>query len=271
MGRRIKKPPVQPEKRKEWLRRVEELGESPPQIAKAEGFDVRTVRKQVELARQEREVREARFMVLRQALERHYQDLVSFAERLNSEVVHASLPMGIERDRLWAALREHLPRSPLWRAIDRMERLNQELRTLEKQAEERLRREVESRLPSGVPISGGGSQVGLHLQGLSGAMAYHLRQVEGGRLLSLETSATGEGLVQVSYGSWTCAVVSPDRMDAAKRFIATLMTEVFQWPEREGMMRVLAERQRVTSAIGEELATIMLRRVVPGRCKYCPI
>ncbi len=51
---RIKKPAVRPELRREWLRRNETEGESPPEIAKQDGYDVRTVRKQIEIERQER-------------------------------------------------------------------------------------------------------------------------------------------------------------------------------------------------------------------------
>ncbi len=79
MRRRTKKPAVRPEVRRQWLRRFEEYGESPPEISKADGYDVRTVRKQIEYAREERELREARAMVLRNDLERHYSDLCEFA------------------------------------------------------------------------------------------------------------------------------------------------------------------------------------------------
>ena len=82
MAKRIKKPLVMPEKRREWYKRSEEEGESAPQIAKADKYDVRTVRKQIEIEKQEREIREARSVVLRSALENHYRDLCRYAEGL---------------------------------------------------------------------------------------------------------------------------------------------------------------------------------------------
>ena len=116
MARRIKKPAVRPELRRQWLRRYEEDGESPPEIAKADGYDVRTVRKQIEVERQERERREARSTVLRQALEKHYADLCDFAQKLDLELarVGGSLLM-LKNDPMWSALREHLPRSTIWK------------------------------------------------------------------------------------------------------------------------------------------------------------
>ena len=86
MKRRTKKDPVKPDKRHEWLRRNEQNGESPPQIAAADGFDVRTVRKQIQIAREEREAREARGAVLRNAVELHYKDLCGVAEDVKTQV-----------------------------------------------------------------------------------------------------------------------------------------------------------------------------------------
>lgn len=264
-----KKPAVKPEVRRQWLKRFEEDGESPPQIAKADGYDVRTVRKQIDLARQEREAREARFAVLRQALERHYEDLVSFAAKLEREVIHSSLPMGAKSDRLWGALREHLPRSSLWKAIERMERLNEEMRSIEKRAEERLWGEVQTNSPVGFAEKAG--DTGLHPDSLAGAMNYHLRAEPGAKLLKIHTSATPERLVEVAYGNWTCALVPDDQEPEVNKFIADLMPAVEHWPEYEDLKRAFADRRRVIDTIREELATITLRRVVPGRCKYCPI
>lgn len=83
MVKRIKKPPVKPEVRKSWLKRHEQ-GESITDIAVNDQFDVRTVRRHIEQAKQEREVKEARSMVLRNALEAHYSDLCDYAERLSA-------------------------------------------------------------------------------------------------------------------------------------------------------------------------------------------
>ena len=128
-----KKPLVKPSERREWLRRLEEDGEPLSKIAESVKFDVRTVKKQTEMAIEEREGREARLIVLRQALEKHYTDLLTFVEKLNSGVIQSSLPMSIRDDRMWGALREHLPRSTIWKSIDKMERLNGEMRDIEKE------------------------------------------------------------------------------------------------------------------------------------------
>jgi uncharacterized protein (UPF0335 family) len=267
MAKRIKKPLVQPEKRKQWLKRFEEDGESSPQIAKNDHYDVRTVRKQIELARQEREAREARFVVLRQALENHYADLVSFVQKLDSHIVDSYLPMGAKDDRLWRALHEHLPRSPLWKLISRMEHLNDELGDIEKRAKERLHGEVENK--SSLDFSPKPSQLGLYADGLIGAVIHHL-SLEVPRQDKFEKVSVREGMVEVRYGPWVCALAPKDRVEDIQKFIAGLMDGVSKWPEYNDRRRVLADRYQVNEAIREELATIILRRIVPGRCKYCP-
>lgn len=267
MARR-RKPPVKPEKRKEWLKRFEEDGESPPQIAKADGYDVRTVRKQIDVARQDREAREARFVVLRQALEKHYGDLVSFAEKLDSEIIHSSLPMGAKGNRLWGALHEHLPRSPLWKGINRMEGLNEELASIEKRAEEHLRSEVENKSSLGFSLKPG--EPGFNAHGLIGQLIHRLG-LETPWHGKFETKSVEEKMTEIRCGGWPCALVPNNQVDEIQKFIDELIGGVSQWPEYEDRRRVLADRQRVTKDIREELATIILRRIVPGRCKYCPV
>jgi len=268
MPKRVKKPAVRPDLARQWLRRYEEEGYSPPQIAKADGYDVRTVRKQIELARQEREAREARFVVLRQALEKHYGDLVSFAQKLDSEVMSSSLLTEAKNDRLWGALHDHIPRSPLWKGMSRMERLNDEILSIQRRAEERFRSQVENR--SSLGFTSKPSQAGFIIEGLIGIMTHHL---------CLETPWHGDfqvnvaegGPTEIRYGSWGCALVASDQVEYVKEFVTGLIGEISRWPEYEDMRRVLADRKRVIVAIREELATIILRRLVPGRCKYCPV
>jgi uncharacterized protein (UPF0335 family) len=268
MPKRKKKPLVKPIMRRDWFRRFEEEGQPAADIAKADGYDVRTVRKQIELARQEREGREARFVVLRQALVKHYLDLISFVEKLDSGMIHSSLPMELKSERMWVALHEHLPRFPLWKMIDKMERLNDEVQDIYNRAGQRLREKIAKESTFALISRPGGP--GLYINPLIGAMNYHLQANPPCALLELKTSNIGEGLVGIDYiGS--CAAVPPDQVSEAKEFILGLMSQVCQWPEYEELKRTLAERARIIEAAREELATIILRRVISGRCRYCPV
>jgi len=150
-----------------------------------------------------------------------------------------------------------------------MERLNEEVGATEECAEQRLWDEIRRNSPVGLAAEG--SVAGLHSAGLAGAMKYHLGAEQSSRLLEFHTSAREGGAIEIAYGNWNCALVSADRVPETKKFVAKLMEAVGQWSEREDLQRILADRRRVIEIIRDELATITLRRVLPGRCKYCPI
>ena len=268
MPKRIKKALVTPAMRRDWLRRFEEDGLPTSEIARLDGYDMRTVRKQIELMQQEREGRETRLLVLRQALERHYADLVSFAEKLDPEIMKSSVPAELKNDWKWSSLRDHLPRSPLWKAFDRLEHLNEVVVEIKKSAEQRIRDSVEK--GSSLKLVSKPGEPGLYNDGLTAAVEYHLQNIQPNPLLEFKISFINEGLKEVYYGKWNCATVSPGQILEVKEFLTSLMTSVNQGPEYENMQRTLSETTRIISAIREELATIIRRRVVSGHCKYCP-
>lgn len=275
MTKRIKKPAVDAEKRRNWLKRVEEDGQTPPQIAKVDGYDVRTVRTNVQLAREEREAREARTLVLRNALEFHYADIVAFTERLESALLEPSvIPLPERGDRLFTALREHLPRSPIWKALNRWEHLITGIRGLEEGAKTRLQKQLATIDSFGLIQQPG--DIGLHPDGLSGMVVELLRslaQFPDRRFPEemFKIDKEQEDLVRISYMAWACATVPLNREQEAKNLVIDLVNQVGQWSECDSMERALAELNRVMETLREELATIKLRRLVPGRCRYCPL
>jgi hypothetical protein len=271
MPKRIKKQLVTPAMRRDWLKRFEEDGQSMVEIKEIDHYDIRTIRKQIEEARQERESREARSYVVRQALEKHYADLLALAEKLDSEIIHSALPMGIKDDRLWTALHEHLPRSPLWKLIDKMDRLNDEIRDIEKRSEQRLWEEVRKENDFNLVSLSGVAEIGLRKEGLLGAMSYQLHSNIPGTLLDVTTSAKSETVTTIYFAGVACADVHTSQVDKAKEFITGLMAQVCQWPEYEELRKTLVLRAKVTGEIREELAMIILKRIVPGHCKYCPV
>ncbi len=269
MPKRIKKPAVRPEVRRQWFKRFEEDGETPPRIAETEGYDVRTVRKQIELARQEREEREARTMVLRGALEQHYADLVAYAETLDAEITKASLPLDARSVRLQSALRQHLPRSPLWKALDRVERLNVEINNVEKRLEDALPDVVKE---GGLDHFGSGySESGLDIEGAVGGLIHYLKH-SGDTVPPVPKVMTlKEGVNEVYIGPWKCSVTPSDQIPDVETFMKDMMSKVITLPDSEELKNRLAALHRAIEAIREELATITMKRIVPGRCKYCPL
>lgn len=274
MGKHYKKPPVRAEVVRKWLERCEVDGESPPQIAKADGYDVRTVRKQLELMRREREVREARQQVLRQALERHYGDLCAFAEKLKADMsgnVPTDIAWSLKEDPMWQALREHLPRISLWRNIERWLKSIPEFEEAVEKLKERINAEAVS--GSSLKFSSSLTQTGLY-DGFTNGMLFHLQAVARGwqGLNGIEPRPVEtEHGVRVERGAFTLALAPEGKVNTVDKLFDAMMDEALDWEEYSRLKRSTDEFLRVKREIHKELTAIILRRVLPGKCLYCPI
>jgi len=273
MGR-TRKPPVKPEVRRAWLRRNEEDGESPPQIAAADGFDVRTVRKQIELARQEREVREARSMVLRNAMESHYRDLCKFAEKLDLEVSgDKTISPLLKDDPMWSALREHMPRSPLWNKLDRWGYILDEIAKMRDNFREQLgeKARLDSRMSEIIATDENGV-----IPGIVAALDFQIKNwAQGSSGLNIneyfKVEPAGEGFVKISYGAFNMGKVKEEHATPIREVLIYLESEITGWEQHHKMQGLFSELQRLKLGLRDELTVIKFRRIVPGRCKYCPM
>jgi len=275
MGRKSRKPPVKHELRRAWLRRYEEDGESPPQIATADSFDVRTVRKQIEMARQEREVREARSTVLRNAVENHYRDLCKLAEELDTEIKQDKMiiPSQPEDSRMLSALREHIPRSPLWKKLDRWDSVLKEIANLEGDTSEKLREEIkpDSRLKEILAAGEAGVIPGM-VRALSFQVKSWAREWEGLDIeVNFRVEPVGDGIVNVSYGAFHMNKVKEEHATTIREVLIDFESKITGWEPYGKMQKLFTELERLKLSLRDELAIIILRRIVPGRCKYCPV
>lgn len=273
MGKRYKKPPVRPEVVRKWLERCEVDGESPPQIAKADGYDVRTVRKQLELMRREREIREARHVVLRAALEQHYVDLCSFAEKLKAGLsgnAPTSISLTLKEDPMWRALHEHLPRLRLWRDIEGWQRLVPEFDKSIEGLKKRIKSEAASQ--ASLEFVSSADKIGLY-DGFTDGLVFHLQAVARG-WQGLEGIAyklvNAQNGTRVERGIYTLALVPEDRVKDIQQLFDAMMNETLDWEEYLALKKHTEEFLGIKAATHDELTKIILRRIVPGRCVYCP-
>ncbi|MFC1592834.1 hypothetical protein ACFL4C_02355 [Candidatus Omnitrophota bacterium] len=278
MAKRTRKLPVKPEVRRDWLIRNEEDGESPPQIAAKDKFDVRTVRKQIDLAKQEREAREARSVVLRNALERHYDDLLKLAEKMNSEISGVgNVSSSPDDDLMEAALRQHLPRSPIWCYMSKWQNLRQradeEQQKLEMVIEESVK--TNQRLIPLINASLDGIVPGTvsvlvaeAKQWSRGNTGYSLKD-------SLVMEPAGEGFVNPRFGFSRMGIMEVDHseryVEIVHDVIEDLESRIRDQEDYRNLKKTIAEIGRLGGKLREELAVIRLRRIVSGRCKYCPL
>ena len=273
MAKRIKKPPVELEKRKDWLKRYES-GESPPHIAETDHFDVRTVRAHIELAKQEREFKENRAMVLRNAMESHYSDLCKYAEKLGSLARGESAAESSREEHIHSALRQHLPRSPIWNYLKQREALNQQIDKLRQEANNKAEEVVKSNQQLR-------SRPGLKkivAPGIIDALKFQLNAwAQGHQGLRISDSFfeqdAGE-FVNLHYGDLHLGNIKKGKKEdiaLVKKVLPDLEACIRQSEEYNRLEKLSAELKRVESKLEEELSVITLRRVVPGRCRYCPL
>ncbi len=279
MVKRTRKPPVKLEQRRDWLKRYEEENESVPQIAVKYSFDIRTVRKQIELAKQEREVREARTIVLRDALEKHYDDFRKFAEKLNSEITgFGRVAYSSDDDLIEAALRQHLPRSPMWTYLGKRENLQQKMNADKQELVANIKEIVHSddRLKSFT------SQKGL-TSVMPGVIALLEKESEqwshgnAGHTLkdSVVMGPAGDGLVNPRLGFSHMGLMketeAKNNIKIIVDIVGELETHLKESPKFVDLQKSIADLDRIGNKLREELAIIRLRRIIPGRCKYCPL
>jgi len=278
MVKRTRKPPVKLQQRRDWLKRYEEENESPPQIAIKDGFDIRTVRKQIDLAKQEREAREARSIVLRDALEKHYDDLRKFAEKLNSEITGLSnVPYSPDDDLIEAALRQHLPRSPIWTYLAKRESL-QKKTDVDKQ---NLVSNMKETLQLNNKFKSFTDQ-GLEtiVPGIIALLEKEIEQWSHGNVGhtlkdSLVIDPTGEGFVNPRLGFSRMGLMKEGEAEGNMRHLRDIVGDLESHLKKGSafidLQQNLVELDRTGNKLREELAVIRLRRIVPGHCKYCPL
>jgi hypothetical protein len=223
-------------------------------------------------------VREARNSVMRNALELHYADMRNLAEIWNSELRGLNQsPGSLDDDLIESALRQHLPRSPLWNYRSRW--LGQNKKLLEQQQELAgiIKQTVKTdiRIPS-ITRSG----LNQLTTSLIEVLKFQSEQwAEGSAGLNpqdnLLSEPVGEGKVNLRYGFAQLGAVdqkqSGTTLEVVRGLIVNLESFIRKPEAFQDLKKTYNEIERLKEKLREELAIIRLRRIVPGRCKYCPL
>ena len=229
------------------------------------------MRKQIALAQEQLELDEARAHVLRNALERHYEDLCRFANGLKPAFYlptsFGSNPGGLteylEQDPLLAALQDHLPRSALWKHINTWDEASQAYGIYVQALKERIWREM-----TASPVFTEVTSI-LDMDQLRKAVeddfGYHMLA-----LLRGEKGLGSTGAHKEVTGIMFRRVELLGLPDDQRAWIAGLLAEAQTWEEFHTLMQAVERLEQTRKAILAELGTIILRRVLPGRCRYCP-
>jgi hypothetical protein len=253
MAKRTRKPPISPETRQDWFQRSTRLGESAAQIASKDNVDIRTVRKHIELARREVEINQAKAEVLRNAIQAHNHDLCTFAQKIDDQLKSdRHVLTHLKEDPLWVALHEHLPRSLIWKNLDKWEQLFGQISQLNRKLGELLEAQIEARLKS-ITLS---QEVGLGYR-MFRALNSHI-----------EDAARAQPEILKNFNLNKIPESEDTRI---VELIHNLLDEVAQWPEYTELISASDEFRKIRRLLHDQLLIILLRRVIPGRCRYCPV
>jgi hypothetical protein len=225
-------------------------------------------------AAQQQAGRETRQLVVRSALEKHFSGICAFARKLMTQISRTEpLPVSSDMtgDPFWRSLKEHLSRSPLWSNFEKWNSLETACRESANALRKRAEREAVQR--TGMVFSSSIKQQGFY-EGWFGAAIFHAQSVARGwsglKVAGYRLDRTTYG-IRLDRGDFTVALTSEKRIPALKRAFDTMLKDIENWPEYHALKHNTDVFLGTRSVIQDELTTIIMRRVVPGRCKYCPI
>jgi len=88
---------------------------------------------------------------------------------------------------------------------------------------------------------------------------------------NLRVEPVGDGFVKVSYGAFNMDKVKEEHPTTIREVLIDFESKITGWEQYGKTQRLFTELERLKLSLRDELAIITLRRIVLGRCKYCPI
>lgn len=271
MARTVKSLGVTSELRKKWLERHEENGEPVQGIAAKDGYGARTVRHNIDKARQEREMRESRIMVWRDAAQAHFRDLCKFAQQIDYSITKDKPIANLTQDPLYGALSQHVKRPRLWESLRDWDANYKALEAATGGLKQELADELARNDGLTAAFAGGSQDIPSIVDLLT--LRASFRREEGFRLDIddwFRTEPGEHGLVQPMLGAYRTGAVPAAKVPQVKQALASFLPRVGELSQYKILQDCHKQLQRLKPFVHEELTTIILRRVVPGWCRYCP-
>jgi len=260
-------PAISRAERQRWLGELEK-GMGITAIARAAGKDIRVVKRQLDMAEHERELRQARGDFLRSRLEAHQEDLLVEAGRLR-ELVRRGTAYSLEpkdslQRRVHEALKQHVRRMALWRLLgsywetagsyrEARDRLRKDLKKKESELVSRLSPEVETY---------SWTEVLLNIFDRHISTGYPWKG-------KYEMIKAGSGY----YPEWEGLRLTRTPVTKANFSKVTKAHEELRSVAESALPEIHGYHQRLRelgALIARELEVFLLKRLVSGRCDYCP-
>ena len=252
--------------RQKWLADLDQ-GKGITQIAQTVGRDIRIVKRHIEVARQERETSRARHDFLLGRLEQHQDDLLNEVRRLR-QIIAQFPPRPLESDeplgkKVHEAFEEHIKRLRLHRLLESYRNAVLKYDDAKRDAIDHLtstESKLVASLPSNVETYPWASRLVSVLE-REGApeRSYLENKYEGGHRCA---------------PSWSDIVLTSSPI-AVTNLVAVVEAHKQLVSEAEPLMANLHDHirhvEQLVEATVDELDSLLVRRLAPGQCKYCPI
>lgn len=253
--------------RQQWLTE-HEGGTSILTLANEYYRDPRTIKKYIDIATKERYEKEAKVIVIKDALVNHYARLIAYAEKLYKNIsTESSFSSDLTNDRMHAALKSHLPRSPLWNYINRINHLYEKLDETTSRLTAKLVQKINSdkEIPDNESVRLGLLEV-LKYQIVEWAKANRGLDIE----IHFKTHSDSRDKNTVEYGKFNLGPLSDNDLKQLKPIISKYEKSLRKLKEYDEAHSIYDELKLVKIKAAEELATIIEKGVLQGSCKYCP-
>ena len=264
----LQKPAVTLYERKRWLEQLEN-GKGITKISAESGRDIRVVKRHIEIAQEERGKAHAKHDFLLGRLEQHQTDLLDEVRRLQ-QVIGERTPTSLNPDdpiaqKIHEALKEHTKRLPLKLLLEKYEdtvveykqawgNLNSKFNDKEAELKSVLSNKMDWCPWSATVLEDLESYA---LIDKPPAREYNIEKREG-------------GLYQVSWGSSSLTVSSVPESETRTIIDCHKQLLSFANSFKSSIQKHLQKVSEIGALIMEELDVYLIKRMVPGRCRYCP-
>lgn len=254
--------------RRRWLEELEG-GEGITKISRVAGRDIRVVKRHIDIACEEREIAKTRSDFLLNRLEEHQQDLLGEVQRLRQhfkENPSRTLTAGDGLlQKIHQALKQHTSRLPLWQLIESQSKAVSEYTEADDSVRSQLagtEAELVSHFPKQVTIIPWSTQLVL-------ALKEEIPLKSPTRRYDKNVDTDGYCLPCWSGGALVKSRIPKASLASLLKAHGTLLDRAEQ---HESLFRRHRQHLReLAGLIMDELDVFVLKRMVPGRCRYCPV
>lgn len=271
MSRRKGASSITPERRLQWLKR-HEGGESIFKIAIDAGFDQRTVKRHVELAKNEREFKEERSSVLRGALEHHFSDLLSVVDIMLTHIdTGETVELSGDEEFLQDALREHIPRSAIWLLLRNWNSYVAGVTLLKAQIRDRLEKTVSSDATLAAINERKNDELFRRMRSaLKAEERNHGHPGLDVKVMEIEERANQLRAVNSAFTTFG-ELDDKKELAVVQAILAKIQSKMEAWEEFTELGDQYRKLADARTKLKEALRILKWKRIVPGRCRLCPM